>query len=462
VKFTVREIVEATGGECLTGAAETPAGRIVTDTRQFRRGDTFLALKGEQFDGHDFVKEAAAAGAACVIVARPEVAAGLQGPAVVRVADTEAALAALGRAARRRLRCPVIAVTGSCGKTTLKEMIGQVLGRRRKGQMAPASFNNQIGVPLTLLGAEADDAFVLCEFGTNAPGEIATLARIAEPTIGAVTLVAPVHLEGLGSLDGVAAEKASLVEAIPPEGMVVLNADDPRVAAMAKRCRGRVVTVGLHAKADRTIEDVLQTADGVDFTSGDVGFSIPVLGEHQAVLAVMATAVAAELGVTAAEAAEALRAFQPPPRRLQVREAGGGVLLVDDCYNANPASMRAALSLLALWLDRRKVFFCGEMRELGAASRTEHEALGRAIAEADVRQLVCVGEATRETAAAAVAAGLKAEAVRGVADATQAAAGVATLVRPGDVVLVKGSRAMHLEKVVRAVESAAVTLSEKE
>lgn len=453
MEFTVRQIVDATGGRCLAGDPEAPAGRIVTDTRQFRRGDTFLALRGERFDGHDFVKDAAAAGAACLVVARAEAAAGLEGPAVVRVADTGAALAALGRAARRRLGCPVIAITGSCGKTTLKEMIGQVLGHRLKGQVAPASFNNQVGVPLTLLAAAADDAFVLCEFGTNAPGEIAALARLAEPTIGAVTLVAPVHLEGLGSLEGVAAEKAALVEAIPPEGLAVLNADDPRVAAMARRCRGRVVTVGLHAKADRVAEDVLQTAGGVHFTSGDVGFSLPVLGEHQAVLALMAAAVAAELGVTAEETAEALRAFQPPPMRLQVREEGE-VLLVDDCYNANPASMGAALALLALWPDRRKVFFCGEMRELGAASRAEHEALGRAAVETGVRCLVCVGPEARATARAAVAAGLKADAVHTLDDAEGAAAEAPHLVRSGDVVLVKGSRVVHLEKVVRALEAA--------
>jgi UDP-N-acetylmuramyl pentapeptide synthase len=232
--------------------------------------------------------------------------------------------------------------------------------------------------------------------------------------------------------------------------VAVLNADDPRVAAMARRCKGRVVTVGLHARADLTAEDIVQTDRGIDFTWGGVGFSLPVLGEHQARLALMAAAAVRELGLSMEETAEALRQFEPPPMRLQVHEVGQ-VVLVNDCYNANPVSMRAALDLLALWPDRRKVFFCGDMKELGTASRAEHEALGRAIVEAGVARLVCVGDETQATARAAVAAGLKAAAVTTCPDSAAAVAEVKRSVGDGDVVLVKGSRAVHLEKVIEAV-----------
>jgi len=452
VEFSVGDIVRATGGTLLAGDTSAAAGQVLTNSQKFPAGSTFLALRGERHDGHSFLADVARQGTACMVISKREAAAGIVGPAVVLVGDTQAALTALGCAARQRLKCPVLAITGSCGKTTLKEMVGQVLRRRLKGQTPPASFNNQIGVPLTLLAAEPGDEFVLCELGTNHPGEIAALARVARPTIGAVTVVAPVHLEGLGSVEGVAEEKAALVDAIPADGAAVLNADDPLVAAMARRCKGRVVTVALAAKADLVAEDIVQTDRGVDFTAGGAGFSLPVLGEHQARLALMAAAMAREMGIPVEETAEILRTFEPPPMRLQVREVGQ-VLLVDDCYNANPLSMRASLGLLSLWPDRRRVFFCGEMRELGAASCAEHEGLGRAIVDAGVARLVCVGGEAQATARAAVAAGLVASAVTTCADVAAAVTEVKRSVRDGDVVLVKGSRAVHLEKVAEAIGS---------
>jgi len=454
VNFTVADILDATAGRLLAGRAEADAGAVSTDTRRLAAGQTFLALVGRAFDGHDFLDEAVARGAACLVVHHPDAvpaAARKRGTAVVGVDDTLRALGDLARAARKRLACPVIAVTGSCGKTTVKEMLGHILSRHVRGRVPPASFNNLVGVPLTLLAAEPDDAFVLCEFGTNAPGEIAHLAAIARPTIGIVTLVAPTHLEGLGSIEGVAEEKAALVEAIPADGVAILNADDPRVARMARRCRGRVVTVGTTWEADLQAGHVVQTDRALCFTaSGSAGFEVPVLGTHQAVLALAAAAAARELGVAVEASADALRDFRPPPMRLSAVEAGG-VVVLNDAYNANPASMSAALALLALWPDRRKVFVCGDMLELGAASRSAHEALGREAAEAGVARLVCVGPASQATAEAARRAGLEADQVATVADALAAADMVVGMVEPGDVVLVKGSRAVGLERVAEMV-----------
>ena len=463
MKFSVDEVVAATGGRLAAGLAtatpwragrrDAPAGSISTNTRTLAAGQMFLAIRGERFDGHDFLEAAIRGGAACLIVSRKDRLPNLGSTAAVIVKDTLAALADLGRAARERLACPVIAVTGSCGKTTVKEMIGQILTGRLRGQAPPASFNNQIGVPLTLLGAETDDEFVLCEFGTNAPGEIAHLAGVARPTIGIVTVVAPVHLEGLGSVEGVAAEKSALVESLDDSGAAILNADDPRVAAMAAKCRGRAVTVGLAEMADLRLDDLIQTERGLHFTAADVGFDVPVLGEHQALLALLAAAAVREVGVPLEESAEALRGFHPPPMRLALHEAGG-VTIVNDAYNANPRSMAAALAVLALWPDRRKVFFCGDMRELGPASRTAHEELGRAAVEVGVKQLICVGQESRATAVAAVAAGLKEDAVTMLADSERAAAMAPGIVREGDVVLVKGSRLIKMERVADAILAA--------
>ena len=454
MNFTVADILEATAGRLLAGPADSGAGTVSTDTRHLAAGQTFLALEGETFNGHAFLDEAVRSGAACLVVHQADAvpaAARKRGVAVVVVDDTLAALADLGRAARGRLICPVIAVTGSCGKTTVKEMLGHILARHLRGRVPPASFNNQVGVPLTLLAAEPDDQFVLCEFGSNAPGEIARLAGIARPTIGIVTLVAATHLEGLGSVDGVAEEKAALVDAIPSDGVAILNADDPRVARMAERCRGRVVTVGTTWEADLQAGHVVQTDRALCFTtSGSAGFEVPVLGTHQAVLALAATAAARELGITVEASAEALRDFRPPPMRLSPAEAGG-VVVLNDSYNANPASMTAALALLALWPDRRKVFFCGDMRELGAASRPAHEALGREVAEAKVARLVCVGPESRATAEAARQAGLEADQVATVDDAVAAADMAVRMVETGDVVLVKGSRAIGLERVAEMI-----------
>jgi len=454
MKFRVDEIVAATAGRLAFGRPDALVNAVVTDTRTLAAGQGFLALRGDQFDGHNFLDAAVNRGASALIIDREDLLAGLNGfaasGAVVVVRDTEAALAALGRAARARLTCPVLAVTGSCGKTTVKEMVGQILGRRMKGKTPPASFNNQIGVPLTLLAADADDQFVLCEFGTNHPGEIAHLAGIGRPTVAIVTVVAEVHLEGLISLDGVAAEKSAIVEAVPPEGLAILNADDPRVAAMARKCRGRVITVGLNRRADLRAANFSQSEAGVRFTADGVTFEIPVLGEHQVALALASAAAAREMGVSVAESALALRQFHPPKMRLAIQNAGD-VKILNDAYNANPRSMKAALSLLPIWPDRRKVAFFGDMRELGAASRAAHEDIGRVIAGAGVARLACVGPESAATAQAAVAAGMKPEAVATFADAQAAAQAAAGIVRSGDVVLVKGSRLMRMEKVVEAI-----------
>lgn len=472
MKFRVEEILNATGGCLLAGRGDADAGVVCTDSRRVQAGQTFLALRGERFDAHDFLPDAVRLGAACLVIDRDETlpahlkskgacscGCSKQGPspAVTLVADTQAALADLGRAARARLACPVIAVTGSCGKTTTKEMIGQILLGRLRGRKPPASYNNSVGVPLTLLACEPDDEFVLCECGTNHPGEIAALAAIARPTVAVVTLAAPVHLEGLGSIDGVAAEKGALVESLGPDGVAILNADDPRVAAMAGRCRGRAVTVGTGEGADLRASDIVQTERSLTFMAAAAGgppvrFEIPVMGRHNAVLALAAAAAAREAGVSLEDSAAALRAFQAAPMRMAVRQLGR-ITLVNDAFNANPRSTQAALELLELWPARRKVFFFGDMLELGDTSAAAHEEIGRAIAAAGIQRLICVGPQSQLTAAAAVAAGLDPAEVTVLDDSVAAAAMAPGLIADGDVVLVKGSHGIRMDRVAVAIAS---------
>jgi UDP-N-acetylmuramyl pentapeptide synthase len=269
-----------------------------------------------------------------------------------------------------------------------------------------------------------------------------------------------VHLEGLGSIQGVAREKGALVESLGEDGVAILNADDRRVAAMARKCRGRVVTVGEKPGADLRLENLVQSEDGLRFAAGGppqggqaVAFAVPVLGEHQAMLALLAAAAAREVGVPLEASAEALRGFRPPRMRLALERAGD-VTILNDAYNANPRSVRAALGLLALWPERRKVFFCGDMRELAQASRAEHEKLGRAVKRAGVARLVCVGPESKATARAAVAAGMKRAAVATFADGQEAARAAAGFVESGDLVLIKGSRAIRMEQIATAIAEA--------
>ena len=451
--FTVQDIVRATHGALVTGDLSVPVTGVSIDSRTLIVGDAFFAIVGHRLDGHAFLGEAAGRGAACVIVhALPD-----DVPAnvpTVLVEDTTRALGRLAAWHRAKFPVPVVAITGSIGKTTAKELTAAVLATRFNVLKPASSFNNQWGLPLTLLQLGPEHQAAVLEIGTNARGEIAALSALAAPTVAIVTTVAAVHVEFLGSLDGVREEKAGLVRALPPDGVAVLNADDPRVAGMARETRARVVTYGRAATAHvRVIGDVVEDERGLAFTLEAGGERQPVVvglaGRHNVTNALAGAAAGVALGLPLADVARGLAGVRPVAGRCVWRQAGD-VTILDDTYNASPVSVRAALDTVAAHRrGRRVVVVLGDMLELGAISDEAHREVGRAVAGLPADELVGVGRAMQGTVEAAREAGL-AEA-RHLMTFEDTVAHLLKRVVAGDLVLVKGSRGMRMERVVDAL-----------
>lgn len=431
------------------GPADRAFNRAVIDSRQVQPGDLFFALRGEHHDGHDFVDEAVARGATGLVgerplEARPEV-------AVFQVSDSLAALQRLAAHWRARHDVRVVGVTGSVGKTTCKELVAAVLGARWPVLKNEANLNTEIGLPLTLLQLTPEHQRAVLEMAMYGPGEIALLCRIARPQIGVVTNVGPVHLERLRSLGAIAAAKAELVQALPPDGAAVLNGDDPRVAAMASRPKARVLFFGQSQQCHVRGGDLVSRGlDGISFrlSYGDASAQVeaPLPGRHHLYPALAAAAVGLAEGMALADVAAALREAQPE-LRLRVLPGPNGATILDDSYNASPQSMLAALDLLAE-LPGRRIALLGEMRELGAVEEEGHRQVGqRAAACADL--LLVVGERARPLYEAAQTTG-PAE-VRFLASAQEVAPILRDELQPGDYLLVKASRALALESVIDAL-----------
>lgn len=482
IPMTLAEIARAVGGALLprgpAGARRTAGRRRVTgvstDTRTINPGDLFVALAAAR-DGHAFLPEAFRRGAVCALVraGHPAAAAAARaGARLIAVSDPARALLALGVALRRRLAATVVAVTGSCGKTTTKEMIGAILSRRGPTVAAPRSFNNAIGVPLTLALATSRTRYLVAELGTNAPGEIGALARVVRPRVGVVTSIGTAHAARLGGPAGVLREKASLWRHLTRGGTAVFNADHVPPSAVARRWRGRRVSFGLDPRRPSAVgrHDDLR-ADGIvlsphgsvfravwgDGRGGSVRVRLRLPGRHNVANALAALAAARALGVPPAAAARALARVSPPPGRLE-RFCARGVEVWNDAYNANPQSLAAALETFAFENgapSRRRIAILGEMGELGRLSREAHRAAGRRVAESGATLFWGVGPAMRGAVAAARAAGMAPARVAWFPDARAAARAAARRVRPGDRVLVKGSRVMGMERVVEALRGRA-------
>jgi UDP-N-acetylmuramoyl-tripeptide--D-alanyl-D-alanine ligase len=458
-RFTSDELLAATGGRWV-GSPPAAFDGVSTDTRAIDPGCLFVALRGERFDAHDFVEQAFAAGALGAVVteafAAPRAA---RDRAFLAVPDPLAALGAIARHHRRRFAIPVVGVTGSNGKTTTREMIGAILRRRGPALVTEGNLNNEIGVPRTLLALRPDDWAAVVEMGMSNPGEIARLAAIALPRVGVVTNAAPAHLAGLGSIDAVADAKAELYAGLPPDGVAVANADDPRVLRRAQASGRPLLTfaVGRKRRGDVVALEVLAHGpEGLRFLLGvgnrELEVSLALVGEHNAANAAAAAAAAVALGATDREIVEGLADVRPVGRRLRVERLPSGVTLVDDCYNANPLSMSAALATLrelAAAGGGRAVAALGDMLELGAEERNLHRALGEQVARAGVALYAAFGPRSRDAAEAARAAG--APEVFHTEDADVLAAHLRGRLAPGDVLLVKGSRGMHLERLVLAL-----------
>ncbi|MGH8825856.1 MAG: UDP-N-acetylmuramoyl-tripeptide--D-alanyl-D-alanine ligase [Jiangellaceae bacterium] len=454
IPFSLAEIASVTGGRLdAPDGSVTVSGPVVADSREVAAGGLFVAVRGERVDGHEFAGSAVAGGAVAVLAEQP-----VGVPAVV-VEDSVRALGVLARAVLDRVDAvSVVGVTGSSGKTSTKDLLAQVLASRGPLVAPPGSYNTEVGVPLTVLAVERGTRTLVVEMGARGAGHIAYLCRIAPPRIGVVLNVGSAHLGEFGDRDSIARSKTELVEALPPDGTAVLNGDDPLVRRMADQTEASVLMVGESVHADVRAESVgLDRSGRARFTlvapDGTAPVRLGVVGEHQVGNALAAAGAAHALDLAVDEVAAALTAAQPLSRwRMEVVERADGVTVVNDAYNANPESMRAALAaLVALAGDRRTWAVLGEMRELGEASAAEHEALGRFAAGLEVGRVVAVGEGARPVHLGAAHEGSRGDEAAWVPDIGAAHALLREQVQPGDVVLVKASRAAGLERLADAL-----------
>lgn len=447
-EFTLDQVLAATGGSLKGLSAATAFSGVSTDTRTLKAGDLFVALKGEKFDAHDFLDKAAAAGAAGVVVHNDAVAVP-RGVTAVLVADTLVALQELAGYHRRRFTLPVVGITGSNGKTTTKDMVAAVLASRFKVLKTEANFNNDIGLPLTLLNLDASHTAAVVEMGMRGGGQIARLAAVARPTVAVITNVGETHVEVLGSIDNIAAAKGELVEAIGADGLAILNADQPLVAAMQAKTPARKLFYGLGPAADVRAVNVAigrrETAFECQAAGGSFAVTLPAVGRHNVYNALAAIAAGLGLGLSHDEIRSGLATFAASPMRLHI-ETIGDYTVINDAYNASPLSMHAAIDTLRTVAPGRMVAVLGDMLELGEMAEATHKRVGEELADAGVQVVITVGHFARYIAAAALAGGVDVTvACGGHAEAQEA---LRKLLRPGDMVLIKGSRGMKMEKML--------------
>ena len=441
----VAEFISATG----RFAAEAVVNGYSIDSRTVGPGQLFFAVQGERLDGHDFVEQALEKGAAAAVV-RSDQAGRYQGETrLLAVEDTLVALQTLATAVRKLWGKPLIAVTGSAGKTTTKEAIAHVLSSRFRVLKSEGNFNNHFGLPLMLLKLEPEYDVAVIEMGMSHAGEIRALAKIAQPEIGVVTNVAPVHLEFFDSLAGIARAKYELIESLPVSGTAVLNADDEYVSQFGRGFKGKVVQYGLRATADVRAENI--RSKGTEGTEFDVVIgasrepaTLPLVGEHNVLNALAAVAVGVERGLKPAEAGATLATLTPADKRGQVLQVGN-ITVINDCYNSNPKALEAMVDALAAMNARRRIVVAGEMLELGPAGEDMHRRAGDHISEKKIDVLIGVRGLARAMVGAAEQAGTRAEFV---ASSEEAGEWLAREARDGDVILLKASRGVKLERAL--------------
>ena len=464
-RLTGEFVAEACRGRLVQGAAIAADGGVSIDSRTLQPGQAFFAIRGPRHDGHEFLSEAVKAGASGLVVAASRVrdaqavaGANADRVFVVAVENPQAALKDLAAAWVDVMAPTVVAVTGSVGKTTTKDLIAAVMRRRYETHATAGNLNNEYGVPLTCLGLKPKHEVLVVEMGTSAPGEIARLCKVARPKVAVVTAVAPAHLEGFGDIEGVARAKAEIVEALDADGTAVLNADDPRVLAMKGRTAARWVGFGRAADAGVRVVEVALEPDGrtrVEFEvqGRRLRSAMNLVGTHQAMNAAAALAVATVLPVDLGEACDAIAQVEPAPHRMALRIAGP-IRCLDDCYNASPRAMSAALETLAALPGARKVAILGDMLELGDFAETAHRDLGAEAAARGVGCLIAVGRHASVVAQAATASGMSASSVFVAPDAMAAEDLAMALLKPDDTVLVKASHGVGLERLADRIVAA--------
>ena len=460
ITFDVRTVAAVTGGQIIHNGADVTIHGFSTDSRTLQPGELFIALRGERFDGHDYIAQALRHGAAACL--SEEVIAGLTIP-VVQVRDTLAALGDLAQAVRSRFSGPVVGITGTTGKTTAKEMLAAILARGGPGLKSAGNFNNLIGVPLTLFGLTREHRWAVIEMGMSARGEIARLAQIAAPQIGVITNVGAGHLESLGGISGVARAKGELFIQLPAGGTALINADDPQICQLPLANGVRRVLFGNAPEAQVRATEVRAADGAVTFTlhlpHASVAVQLPLPGRHNVQNALAAAAAAWVLDVPVDDIAAGLADFKPCPGRMELIELADDLLILDDSYNANPLSMRAALDALHdLGRPGRRIAVLGDMLELGHAARDLHREVGLLAAErAD--WLFTLGELARDIAAGAAEHGLDNTHIVASTTVEALVSQLRPLLQPGDRVLVKGSRGMRMERVSALLRGSQPTLA---
>lgn len=445
-------IVRWCSGELLAGDPNSSVPNICTDSRALKAGDLFLALRGESFDGHSFLAEAVARGALGAIVedSTPELPVQF---AVVRVANTLRALQEIAAGYRRIMSAQIVCVTGSNGKTSTKDLIAAVLRERFQVTKTEGNLNNHIGLPLTMLRLRPADRIGVLEIGMNHPGEIASLATLAQPDVGVITNIGIAHIEHFGTREAIAHEKAMLAEALQPSGTVVLNADDDFTPLIAARTKADVLSCGLGESAEIRATDLCQDFAGMKFRLHSFGRSVeaqlPVPGVHMVRNATLAVGVGHVFGMTLEECAAGLPNLQLTKGRLEMKVVRG-IQVIDDSYNANPDSMKAALLTLSqMSVNGRRIAVLGRMGELGAESEQGHRSVGRTASDLGLDCVISVGDEAELIAEEAWRGGV--EKVIKATDFSDAVKALRDFAHSGDLVLVKGSRSAKMERIVEGL-----------
>jgi UDP-N-acetylmuramoyl-tripeptide--D-alanyl-D-alanine ligase len=449
-------VLQAVAGRSMFNRATdtTQVRSVSTDSRFIEPGAVFFAIRGETMDGHNFLSDAASKGAvAAVVDHEPKI--DLPNVKFIVVPDTRKALGKLATFIRRQYGvCKVIGVAGSNGKTSTKHIISAALSCRLRGSISPKSYNNDIGVPLTIFPADPNQDYLVLEMGTNNPGEIRSLTNMAKPDIAVITNCSEEHLQGLGDVMGVRRENASIIEGIREGGVLVVNGDDKQLLEAVAGFKGRVVTFGFLPSNDVYGTDVQVHDDGTSFrlNNRSTRVFVPLIGRHNAMNALAAIAVAKRFGLPEEDVIASMATSSKPEMRMQRMEADG-VMILNDCYNANPASMRAGIETLLEFeptgRNGRRVAVLGDMRELGDTSERYHREVGRLLAQLkdEIDQVFCVGECSKWIVDDAVSHGFRSK-IECFADSVSAAPVIAKKIRRGDLVLVKGSRGIRLERVI--------------
>ncbi|MCK4244043.1 MAG: UDP-N-acetylmuramoyl-tripeptide--D-alanyl-D-alanine ligase [Candidatus Omnitrophica bacterium] len=456
--LTISEILKFCHGVLIQGNPTATISSIFLDSRKIEKNSLFIAIRGERHDGHDFLKEALEKGAGGAIVESsttrkrvPRVQS-LKFKILIQVGDTRKALGDIARAYRRKFKIPLIAITGSDGKTTTKELAAHLLSSHFHLVKSPGNFNNEIGLPLTLFKLKKKNDLAIVELGMNKPGEIKRLSEIAKPTVGVITNIGNAHQGFFKSKYGIAQAKAELFESLG-EAPVILNKDSPYFPFLKRRAKGRVISFGIKKKSDFWARDILFFSSGTEFKVNGMEIRLPLLGYFNVYNVLCAIALAKEFGISNQEIKKALQNFKPLPHHFQLIKLKR-FRLIDDTYNSNPFAFEKVIEqLLMMKTSGRRVIIAGEMKELGKFSKKAHYSIGKFIAQSKVDFLVTVGKLAKEIGKGAYKTGLIRKKNILHCQSNEEVVKSKKLFLPGDLILIKGSRAAHLEEIVEKLKN---------